>query len=114
MSKRLNPFEKELLIKLFRKSKDISKSEFCRANNVTLQTFNKWIEQYDSAGIEGLAAGSRLPEVLPEGINPTEEAYKKEILRLTLENELLKKNYAIRTTPYGKIQMQRLSPKNSK
>lgn len=114
MSKRLNPFEKELLIKLFRKSKDISKREFCRANNVTLQTFNKWIEQYDSAGIEGLAAGSRLPDVLPEGINPTEEAYKKEILRLTLENELLKKNYAIRTTPDGKIQMQRLSPKNSK
>ena len=70
MSKRLNPFEKELLIKLFRKSKDISKREFCRANNVTIQTFNKWIEQYDSAGIEGLAAGSKLPKILPEGINP--------------------------------------------
>ena len=114
MSKRLNPFEKELLIKLFRKSTDISKREFCKANSITIQTFNKWIEQYDSAGIEGLVAGSNLPEVLPEGINPTEEAYKKEILRLRIENELLKKNYAIQTKPDGKIQMQRLNPKNSK
>lgn len=112
MSKRLNPFEKELLIKLFRRSTDVSKSEFCKANNVTLQTFNKWIEQYEAAGIEGLAAGSKLPDVLPEGLNPTDEAYKKEILRLTIENEMLKKNYAIRTSPDGKIQMQRLDPKN--
>lgn len=91
MSKRLNPFEKELLIKLFRKSPDVSKREFCRVNNVTIQTFNKWIEPYDVAGIEGLAAGSKLPDLLPEDINPSEEAYKKEILRLTIENELLKK-----------------------
>lgn len=114
MSKRLTPFEKELLIKLFRKSPDVSKREFCKANGVTFQTFNRWIEQYDSAGIEGLAAGSKLPELLPEGISPSEEAYKKEILRLTIENELLKKNYVTRTTPDGKIQMQRLNPKNSK
>lgn len=112
MSKRLNPFEKELLIKLFRKS-DVSKRDFCKANGVTLQTFNKWMEQYDAAGIEGLAAGSKLPDLLPQGTTPSEEAYKKEILRLTIENELLKKNYAIRTKPDGKIQMQRLDPKSS-
>lgn len=113
MKKRLNPFEKELLIKLYRKSHDISKREFCRANGITLPTLNRWIEQYDAAGIEGLAAGSKFTDLLPKGVNPTEEAYKKEILRLTLENELLKKNYVIRTTPDGKIQMQRLDPKNS-
>ena len=32
-------------------------------------------------------------EVLPEGIDRTEEAYKREILRLRIENERLKKLY---------------------
>ena len=113
MNKRLNPFEKELLIKLFRKSHDISKREFCRANGITIPTLNRWMEQYDAAGIEGLAAGSKFSDLLPKGVAPSEEAYKKEILRLTIENELLKKNYAIRTTLDGKVQMQRLDPKNS-
>jgi len=113
MSKRLTPFEKELLIKIFRKSPDLTKREFCQANGITFPTFNKWLEQYDAAGIEGLAAGSKLPDILPKGINPSEEAYKKEILRLTIENELLKKNYAIRTNQDGKLQIQHLDPKNT-
>lgn len=113
MSKRLTPFEKELLIKIFRKSPDLTKREFCQANGITVPTFNTWLEQYDSAGIEGLAAGSKLPSLLPQGVEPSEEAYKKEILKLTIENELLKKNYAIRTNQDGKIQMQRLDPKNT-
>ncbi|HEY5500167.1 MAG TPA: hypothetical protein VIK20_07280 [Bacteroidales bacterium] len=34
-------------------------------------------------------------EVLPEGIDRTEESYKREILKLRIENERLKKNYTV-------------------
>ena len=113
MSQRLNPFEKEMLIKIYRKNLGISKSEYCKANGITVQSFNRWIEQYEAAGIEGLAAGSKMPSLLPEGVDATEEAYKREILRLTVENELLKKSIALRMNQDGKIQMQHLDPKNT-
>lgn len=114
MSERFNPFEKEMLIKLFRKTEGVTKTEFCKMYGITAQTLSKWIKQYEASGIEGLAAGSRLPELLPEGTDPTEEAYKREILRLTVENELLKKSIGIRLKEDGKIQMQHLDPKNTK
>ena len=43
----------------------------------------KWIKQYEEGGIEGLArADAEIRDILPEGIDRTEEAYKKEILKL--------------------------------
>ena len=71
------------------------------------------MEQYDAAGIEGLSRGSRYSDLLPGSIDPTVENYKKEILRLTIENERLKKNYVVRTSPDGRIQMQHLEERNS-
>ena len=106
--KRLNPFEKEFLIRQFRENSSLKLREFCEANRVTPQTFRKWMDQYDAAGIEGLSRGSRYPDLLPGSLDPTVENYKKEILRLTIENERLKKNYAVRTTPDGRIQVQHL------
>lgn len=42
--------------------------------------------------MEGLArADSEIKDVLPEGIDRTEESYKREILKLRIENERLKK-----------------------
>lgn len=38
--------------------------------------------------------------MLPEGIDRTEEAYKREILKLRIENERLK-NYTVRTREDG-------------
>lgn len=35
----LNPFEKELLIKLYRRSPDVKLADFCRANNVSEVAF---------------------------------------------------------------------------
>ena len=69
--------------------------------------------QYDAAGIEGLSRGSKYPELLPGSVDPTVENYKKEILRLTIENERLKKNYVARTTPDGRIQIQHLEAMSS-
>jgi len=41
-------------------------------------------------------ADSATPDVLPEGVDRTEENYKREILKLRIENERLKKNYSKR------------------
>ena len=54
--------------------------------------FRKWLKQYEEGGLEGLAhADSEIKEVLPEGVDRTKESYKREILRLRIENERLKK-----------------------
>ena len=111
--KRLNPFEKEFLIRQFRESSTLKLSQFCRANGITAQTFHRWMAQYDAAGIEGLSRGSKYPELLPGSVDPTVENYKKEILRLTIENERLKKNYVVRTMPDGQIQIQHLEAMSS-
>lgn len=52
-------------------------------------------------------------EVLPEGIDRTEEAYKREILKLRIENERLKKNYAVQTNEAGEQEYVRLREKSS-
>lgn len=50
------------------------------------------IKQYDEGGLEGLVrADSEIKEVLLEGIDRTEETYKREILKLRIEKERLKK-----------------------
>lgn len=50
-------------------------------------TFRKWLKQDEQGGLEGLIrADAEFKEVLPEGIDRTEEAYKREILRLRIEN----------------------------
>ena len=53
-------------------------------------------------------------DVLPEGIDRTEENYKREILKLRIENERLKKNYTIQKNGNGQTVFIRLRPKNSK
>jgi len=79
--KRLNPFEKEFLIRQFPEASSLKLSEFCRANVVTAQTFRRWMAQYYATGIEGLSKGSQYPNLLPGSVDPTVENYKKEILR---------------------------------
>ena len=115
MSKHLNPLEKEFLVKQYKSNPTIKMSDFCRANNVSDAALRKWIKQYDEGGIEGLArADADIKEILPEGIDRTEEAYKKEILKLRIENERLKKNYTVRTNEAGEQEYIRLKPRNSK
>ena len=92
----LNPLEKEFLIRQFKLNGRIKLSDFCTLNNVSDAAFRKWLRQYEEGGLEGLArADAEIREVLPEGIDRTEEAYKREILRLRIENERLKKSYAV-------------------
>jgi transposase-like protein len=82
---------------------------------VSNTAFRKWLKQYEEGGIEGLArADAEIKEVLPEGIDRTEEAYKREILRLRIENERLKKNYAVQMNEAGEPEYVRLKQKSLK
>lgn len=98
----LNPLEKEVLIKRYKSNQTVKMQDFCIINNVSITAFKKWLKQYEENGLEGLArADSTIPEVLPEGIDRTEEAYKREILKLRIENERLKKNYMVQKKEDG-------------
>ena len=102
MARHLDPLEKEFPIKRFKASPDMKVGDFCDAVGVSDTAFKKWLKQYDEQGIEGLArADSALGDVLPEGIDRTEENYKREILKLRIENERLKKNYTVKTLENG-------------
>ena len=115
MAKHLNPLEKEFLIRRFRGNPRISTKNFCESNGITEPSLKKWMKQYDEGGLEGLArADAEIKEVLPEGIDRTEEAYKREILKLRIENERLKKSYAVQTNADGEREYVRLKPKSSK
>ena len=58
-------------------------------------------------------ADSTTPDVMPEGIDRTEENYKREILKLRIENERLKKNYIVEKKESGELVYIPLKPKNS-
>ena len=111
----LNPLEKEVLIKRYKINQTVKMQDFCIINNVSVTAFKKWLKQYEENGLEGLArADSTIPDVLPEGIDRTEEAYKREILKLRIENERLKKNYMVQKKEDGTLEYIRLKPKNLK
>ncbi len=111
----LNPLEKEVLIKRYKMNKTVKMQDFCTTNNISITAFKKWLKQYEENGIEGLArADSTIPDVLPEGIDKTEETYKREILKLRIENERLKKNYMLQKKEDGTQEYIRLKLKNSK
>ena len=114
MGKHLNPLEKELLIRRFKGNQRIKLQDFCIANDVSEAAFRKWLKQYDAAGIEGLARNdAEFRDVLPEGADKSVEGYKREIMKLRIENERLKKNYAVQRNADGVLEYVRLKPKNS-
>ena len=111
----LNPLEKEFLIRPFKLNGRIKLSDFCTRHHVSDAAFRKWLKQYEEGGLEELVrADAEIKEVLPEGIDRTEEAYKREILRLRIENERLKKSYAVQMNEAGEQEYVRLREKSSK
>ena len=97
----LNPLEKEMLIKLYRRSPGIKLMEFCRINNVSDAAFKAWVKKYDEDGLEGLYRSKKTPELLPEGVDKTAENYKRELIKTRIELERLKKNYTLSLSPDG-------------
>lgn len=89
----LNPLEKELLIKLYRKNPDVKLSDFCRTNNVSEAAFKSWLKKYDAEGLSGLYRSKKTPTILPEGVDETEENLRRELIKTRIELERLKKGY---------------------
>ena len=115
MGKHLNPLEKEVLIHQFKGNDKVRLYDFCAANNISLNAFRSWIRKYEAGGLEALARLDKtIPDVFPEGFVRSEENYKREILRLRIENENLKKNYALRINQNGEKEYIRLKEKSSK
>ncbi len=115
MAKHLNPLEKEFLIRQYKSNLTIKLSDFCKSNGISETSFRKWRRQYEEGGLEGLArADAEIGDVLPDGIDRTEESYKREILKLRIENERLKKNYTVQMNEAGEQEYVRLKPKSSK
>ena len=114
MGKQLNPLEKELLIRRYKGNPCVKLSDFCTANGVSDTAFKKWLRQYDESGLEGLyRASSNQADLFPAGIDRTEESYKREIIRLRIEVERLKKNYTVERQENGELVYIPLRPKNS-
>ena len=115
MAKHYNPLEKEFLIHQFKRNPNIKLRDFCEAHQISDSAFRNWMKQYEQFGLDGLArTDAEIGSVLPEGMDPTEEAYKREILKLRIENERLKKNYTVQTNEDGEQEYVRLKAKNSK
>ena len=115
MAKHLNPLEKEFLIRQYKSNLTIKLSDFCKSNGISEASFRKWRRQYEEGGLEGLArADAEIGDVLPDGIDRTEESYKREILKLRIENERLKKNYTVQMNEAGEQEYVRLKPKSLK
>ena len=105
MGKQLSPLEKEFLIKTYRAKTEVKLSDFCEMNDVSETSMRKWIKQYEAGGIEGLSRAGEMGVVLPEGIDRTEENYKREILKLRIEKERLKKNIQSRRPKMGRLSL---------
>ncbi len=77
MGKHLNPLEKEVLIRQFKGNDKVKLYEFCKANNISMNSFRTWARKYEAGGLEALARlDNTLPE-FPEGFKRSE----REILR---------------------------------
>lgn len=111
--KQLDPLQKEALILEFREKGGLM-HEFCEEHKVPVSSFKRWIKQYESKGIAGLArADKRFESLFPEE-GGTVESYKKLIMQLTIENARLKKKYMVRTNEAGEKEFIPLKMKNSK
>ena len=115
MAKHFNPLQKEFIIHQYKGNPHISLKDFCMVQNITEPSLKRWMKQYEEGGLAGLArADAQTADVFPEGADASEEAMRREILRLRIENERLKKNYMVRKTEDGKTEYCRLRPKNTR
>ena len=117
MGVRLNPLEKEVLIKRYQANPGTDINDFCEINGISVTAFKNWLKKYSEEGIEGLITngrGSEVQIILPEGVEQTQENLKREIMKLRIENERLKKNYCVETGQDGEKVFRRLKERNTK
>ena len=117
MGAHLNPLEKEVLIRRYLSNPNVDINLFCEVNNVSITAFKNWLKKYNEQGIEGLVSkrkGEEMLGLMPEGMDPTNENLKRELMKARIEIERFKKNYTVETTPDGDTVFRRLKEKNTK
>lgn len=88
--------------------------EFAEEYGICKSTLLRWAKVYKEKGVEGL---SKKRAKLTAAVAPeltTDDELRKEILKLRIENERLKKNYIVQKTPDGQTEYIRLKAKNTK
>ena len=113
MSKQFSPLEKEFLVKRFLSNPSIKLSDFARINGISDTSLRKWVEIYKNEGIEGFTRGNKELQILPDGLEGNEENYKREIIKIKIELERLKKNYTVTQNPDGTTTYKHLKEKNT-
>ena len=113
MSKHASAEEKLRLIKLYYESGQTIE-DFTNQHGVYISTFTRWLGEFRKNGEKALQtrADKAFEKISPQ--LQTEADLRKEILKLRIENERLKKSYTVRTTEDGKTEYIRLKAKNSK
>ena len=105
--------EKNRLITLFIEFNE-TVTVFCEKHGIPSATFYRWLSVYKKDGACGLDGkkNSKFNSIASD--KETETELRKEILRLRIENERLKKNYTVRRRPDGKTEYTRLKAKNTR
>ncbi len=105
--------EKLRIIKAYMESGKTMK-EFAECHEICYRTLKRWIDRYEDGGEVSLKsrADKAYEKIAPHLRSDAE--LRQEILKLRIENERLKKSYAVRTQEDGRTDYIRLRPKNSK
>lgn len=110
---RISTEEKVRLIQLYFDSGE-SIRVFCAKHGLCFTSFTRWLKKYRTEGAQALSSkADRAYETIAPQLT-TEADLRKEILRLRIENERLKKSYTVQTTEDGKTEYIRLKAKNTK
>lgn len=98
MARHLNSLEKDLLIRKFGKCNSVKFGDFCSTDGAADSTFRRWQKLYEKRGAERLV---RISSDIDFKYSDCDSGdYKREILRLRIENEYLKSMIA---REYGTI-----------
>ncbi len=110
---RLRADEKLRLIELYYESGD-SIRVFAANHGLCPKSLCRWLNNFEQEGEKGLYYKSEKTYDKIASQLTTESDLRKEILKLRIENERLKKSYTVRTTEDGKTEYIRLKAKNTK
>lgn len=112
-NKQLSAEEKERLVIAFLNSSD-TQVDFAAKHEICAKSLMRWVAAYKKDGSAGLIrANGKNSKDLVTNLT-TDNELRKEILRLRIENERLKKNYTVRQNEDGTKEYIRLRPKSSK
>lgn len=89
MAKHLDPLQKEYIVQLYKRSRDVKLKEFCRIQQVTEVSLKKWIALYEKEGLRALCrANSNGTGPYPPELDFPPEELRRENMRLRIEKNV--------------------------